>query len=120
MRMQLNRFRNVNMRYNTSHSFHVNYTIVSKLYIFCLRNLLLSCSNEPSAAMLLIRHGANINANNGNGCTALHVAANKGHKDMVSCLIEGGADLNLKVGILTLVTLEMNRFMVYYRYIASC
>ena len=25
------------------------------------------------------------------------MAANKGHKDMVACLIEGSADLNLKV-----------------------
>ena len=47
--------------------------------------------------MLLIENGADINASNGNGCTSLHVAANKGHRDMVSCLIDGQADLNLKV-----------------------
>ena len=55
--------------------------------------------------MLLIRSGANINVSNCNGCTALHVAANKGHEDMVACLIEGTADLNLKVGLLDPVSL---------------
>ena len=53
--------------------------------------------------MMLIRSGCNINATNGNGCTALHVAANKGHKDMVACLIEGSADLNLKVSKMCLI-----------------
>lgn len=43
----------------------------------------------------LIEHGANINATNNDGESALLLAAAKGSENMVKLLIENGADVNI-------------------------
>ena len=45
-------------------------------------------------ARLLLEHGANINAADDGGSTALMEAALKGHTETVRLLVERGADLN--------------------------
>jgi hypothetical protein len=46
----------------------------------------------------LIKYGANVNAQNGKFCGALHVAAYYGHVDIVTALLEANADVNLSGG----------------------
>lgn len=45
---------------------------------------------------LLIKKGIPVNARDNNGATALHVAAASGHVDIVSALLEAGADASLE------------------------
>ncbi len=49
---------------------------------------------EVAALRLLVEHGANVNAANGRGETALHAAARQGSNAIVRALVELGADLN--------------------------
>lgn len=46
----------------------------------------------------LLKHGANVNAQSGKFCSALHVAAYYGHVDIVTKLLEAGASVNLEGG----------------------
>ena len=45
-------------------------------------------SSNPRAALLLARHGADVDAHQELGCTALHFAASRGKTDMVRYLVE--------------------------------
>lgn len=49
-----------------------------------------------SVVKLLIRKGVPVNARDNSGATALHVAAAFGHVDIVSALLEAGADATLE------------------------
>ena len=42
----------------------------------------------------LLRTGADVNARDRHGQTALMLAAHRGYREMVETLVEGGADLN--------------------------
>ena len=46
-------------------------------------------------ASVLLTHGADPSASNGNGWTALHWASERGSKDLVQMLLEAGADVNM-------------------------
>jgi hypothetical protein len=46
----------------------------------------------------LIKRGANVNAQSGKFCSALHVAAYYGHVDTVTALLEAGANIDLEGG----------------------
>jgi hypothetical protein len=46
----------------------------------------------------LIKRGANVNAQSGKFCSALHVAAYYGHVDTVTALLEAGANVDLEGG----------------------
>ncbi|XP_060883598.1 ankyrin repeat domain-containing protein 61-like [Labrus mixtus] len=50
-----------------------------------------------SAAQTLFVHGANVNAVDSSGMTALHMAAGMLHQDLIASLIKEGADLNAGV-----------------------
>ena len=51
---------------------------------------------HPEAVKLLIRLGADANAQTGAGYTAAHFAALQGHTDIIQCLHDHGAHLKLK------------------------
>jgi ankyrin repeat protein len=55
-----------------------------------------SVGNEHAGGVIqaLLKHGADINARNGNGSTALIEAAERRHPELVRILIDQGADLN--------------------------
>jgi hypothetical protein len=46
----------------------------------------------------LSKRGANVNAQSGKFCSALHVAAHYGHVDTVTALLEAGANIDLEGG----------------------
>jgi ankyrin repeat protein len=46
----------------------------------------------------LIKRGANVNAQSGRFCSAIHVAAYYGHVDTVTALLEAGANIDLEGG----------------------
>jgi hypothetical protein len=46
----------------------------------------------------LLKRGANVNAQNGKFCSALHVAAYYGHVDTITTLLEAGANIDLEGG----------------------
>ena len=50
--------------------------------------------NRRKVAEWLIGHGANINTQDENGFSALHVATQEKHIDMVSYLLQNGANVN--------------------------
>jgi ankyrin repeat protein len=47
---------------------------------------------------LLLDRGADIEAKNSNGCTALHLSAVKGHQTIVQLLLDKEADIVLMEG----------------------
>jgi ankyrin repeat protein len=51
-------------------------------------------ARRRSIARMLIEHGADVNATDGNGSTPLHHAAAHGHVGVVEVLLEAGADIN--------------------------
>lgn len=51
-------------------------------------------STNAAAANVLIRHGANVNYANNEGCTALYYSGRRGHEMLVRLLMEYGADWN--------------------------
>jgi hypothetical protein len=51
---------------------------------------------NPSIIECLLKHGADINQQNGIGYTELMMAACDGHLQIVQCLVEHGADINIK------------------------
>ena len=53
-------------------------------------------SNVEIVKLLIIREGANVNATNGYGQTALHWAAWNGYIEIVKLLIKYGANINFK------------------------
>ena len=52
-------------------------------------------SGDHEAVRALLQSGANVNARDRYGQTALMLAAHKGHADVVTVLIEHGADLDV-------------------------
>jgi len=42
---------------------------------------------------ILVYSGANINGTNNRGDTALHIAAYRGHRDVITALLKAGADV---------------------------
>jgi CubicO group peptidase (beta-lactamase class C family) len=56
-----------------------------------------SLEGDLSAIKLLISHGANVNAKVKPGITALHAAKISGRKEIVSLLLEKGADPNIPI-----------------------
>lgn len=53
-------------------------------------------TGQTKIAVYLISKVTNLNQTNGNGQTALHVAASNNNRDIVSALIRAGADLNIR------------------------
>ena len=53
-------------------------------------------ANDKETVKLLIEAGADINAKNNDGYTALMLASWNGHKDVVKLLIEAEVDVNVK------------------------
>ena len=53
-----------------------------------------SYGGDKNIVELLLSHGANVNAQDSDYCTALHYASSRGHKDVVDVLIRHGATLN--------------------------
>jgi len=54
-------------------------------------------------ATSLLEYGARANAESKNGFTPLHLAAQEGHTDMVSLLLENGANSNCYATVSLLV-----------------
>lgn len=52
---------------------------------------------RPSLVQFLIKQGSNVNTTNGEGKTALHLAAERGREPLFRTLLEAGADLSLKI-----------------------
>ena len=52
--------------------------------------------NDASVVKILIEQGADLGAKDGDGWTALHVAAAKGHENIIQLLISQGADVNVQ------------------------
>ena len=61
---------------------------------------------------ILIDKGADVNAKNKNGATALILAADKGNAEIVSFLIDKGADVNAKDGNGTALMLAANKTII--------
>ncbi len=53
-------------------------------------------SGRTAGIKLLTRHGADVNAQDGSGCTPLILAAREGHAAAVSLLLEGGARVDAR------------------------
>jgi ankyrin repeat protein len=55
-----------------------------------------AASSDVNTVRLLVKHGADLNARDGSGCTAFRHAIEYGRNRTLSALIELGADVNLK------------------------
>ena len=56
-----------------------------------------ACSGDLGKVEVLVRAGVNVNSQNKvNGWTALHWAARRNHKQVVSYLLQNGADANIR------------------------
>ena len=55
--------------------------------------MLVARSDNTEAARLLVQHGANVNAKNGGGVTALMIAAAANQSGLVNMLVKAGADV---------------------------
>jgi ankyrin repeat protein len=60
--------------------------------------MLAAANNHKEMAELLIRNGAHVNALS-NGMTALMFAVDSGHLNIVTFLIQNGADINIQVSV---------------------
>jgi uncharacterized protein len=56
---------------------------------------LAALNGHPGAVAFLVRHGADYRAKDNQGMTALHKAIAQGYEEVVSQLLELGADPNL-------------------------
>jgi ankyrin repeat protein len=52
---------------------------------------------RPSLVEFLIKQGCNVNTTNGEGKTALHLAAERGREPLFRVLLEAGADLSVQI-----------------------
>ena len=52
--------------------------------------------NNYMAACLLLRHGADVDVQGGDGFTPLHFSVNKGHENLSRLLVEHNADVNIR------------------------
>ena len=70
----------------------------------------------------LVRLGADVNASDEFGRTALMIAATWGHLDVVKCLAQGGADVNAstRFGITALMEAAYNGRLGVVKYLAEC
>lgn len=50
---------------------------------------------DPAAVLELLQAGADVDARDRHGQTALMLAAHRGHREVVEALVKGGADLNV-------------------------
>ena len=50
------------------------------------------------------------------GRSALSLAAGKGHVDVMKVLLKGGADVNIQNKVIMYITLQLQRFLVYWGY----
>jgi serine/threonine protein kinase len=55
-----------------------------------------AAEGREGVALLLLKHGANVNTQSGVGWTALHFAAIYGKEEVVRLLLEEGADINIR------------------------
>ncbi|XP_061169146.1 ankyrin repeat domain-containing protein 50-like [Saccostrea echinata] len=62
----------------------------------CALYLAASCFDGHDVLSLLLEHGADVNALNEDGETALHEACNSGYLKTVTALLQHGADVNLR------------------------
>lgn len=56
-----------------------------------------------SAVQILTSYGANVNVVDSSGMTPLHMASGMLHKDIITCLIKQGADINMVCVVLLLL-----------------
>jgi palmitoyltransferase ZDHHC13/17 len=96
--------------YNVLHCVTHDHTVIPLLYLLQQsvdvdstemgkgNTPLAMAANEghPLAMDLLLKHGANPNSKNSDGCTPLHWAVIKGNKTCIRWLVEGGADVSVK------------------------
>jgi len=54
---------------------------------------------NTESVRLLLQNGASCDATTKNGYTALHLAVKEGHEQVVSLLLDNGANHNIKTGV---------------------
>lgn len=64
---------------------------------------------RPSLVNFLIKQGAKVNTTNGEGKTALHLAAERGREPLFRTLLDAGADLSLKIPTDTRPTMNTDK-----------